>query len=202
MIRRSTLVLLVIFVALAAGAFFWQRSQEKKATTEATATPGSQLLFNFETQINGLHLERSSGGSLELGRDAQGAWKLISPEAEVTDIAAVESATGQLISATVLSTLEQSPSLEAAGLAKPVYRLQIDLADGNQVLVYIGNATPTSAGYYVMLTQKGMSGGMLVVSKYSLDPILKLLDNPPVAQTATPESGEQNPPSLILTPAP
>ena len=35
---------------------------------------------------------------------------------------------------------------------------------------------------------------MLVVSKYSLDPILQLLDNPPVAQSATPESGEQNPP--------
>jgi hypothetical protein len=202
MIRRSTLVLLVVFVALAAGAFFWQRSQEKNPTTETTATPGSQPLFTFTAKISGLKLERTGGEMLELGRDDQGIWKLIYPPTEATDIAAVESATGQLTSMQVLSTLEEGPSLEAVGLAKPVYRLQIDLDDGSQILMYIGNATPTGTGYYVMVTQKGMSGGMSVVSKYSLDPILNLLDNPPVAQPATPEGGDQNAPGLILTPAP
>jgi hypothetical protein len=198
MIRRSTLVLLVVFVALAAGAILWQRSQDQKGTSEATATPGSQLLFHFKGNINGLRLERASGGVLELSRDAQGAWALTYPKAEETDVAAVEGAVSQLISVPVLSTLEEGPSMEAAGLATPAYRLLINLDDGSQVVMNIGNVTPTGTGYYVLVSQQGMS----IVSKYSLEPILKLLDNPPVKLASTPTASDQNAPAVILTPAP
>jgi hypothetical protein len=198
MIRRSTLVLLVVFAALVAGAIFWQRSQDKIGIAEATATPGSQLLFQFKGNISGLRLERTSGGVLELSRDAQGAWKLVYPKADETDIAAVEAAVSQLISVPVLSTLEEGPTMEAAGLAPPAYRLLINLDDGSQVVMNVGNATPTGAGYYVLVSQQGM----LIVSKYSLEPFLKLLDNPPVMLPAIPTASDQNMPGVILTPAP
>jgi len=201
MIRRSTLVLVVIFAALAVGAIFWQRSQDKKGpAANATATPGSQLLFHFDGNISGLRLERTSGGMLELTRDEQGAWKLVDPKADETDIAAVESAVSQLISTPVISTLEQGPSMEAAGLTTPAYRLLINLDDGSQVVVNIGNVTPIGNGYYVLVSQQGMS----IASKFSLDPILKLLDNPPIKLTDTPipESGTQNAPGVNVTPAP
>ena len=198
MIRRSTLVLLVLFVILAAGAIFWQRSQNKKAPADATATPGSQLLFDFKGNINGLRLERTSGGLLELSRDEQGTWQLVYPKADETDVAAVEAAVSQLISVPVISTLEEGPSMEAAGLATPAYRLLINLDDGSQVVVNIGNVTPTGAGYYVLVSQQGMS----IVSKYSLEPFLKLLDNPPVKPTATPTASDQLMPGVSLTPTP
>jgi hypothetical protein len=198
MIRRSTLVLLVLFVTLAAGAIYWQRSQDKKGTSNATATPGSQLLFSFKENISGLRLERGSGGILELGRDDQGAWTLIYPKADATDVAAVEGAVSQLISTPVISTLEEGPSMEEAGLATPAYRLLISLDDGSQVVLNIGNVTPTGAGYYVLVSQQGMS----IASKYSLEPILKLLDNPPVKLPDTPSPSDQNLPGAILTPAP
>jgi hypothetical protein len=198
MIRRSTLVLVVIFAALVAGALFWQRSQDKKGPAEATATPGSQLLFHFNGNITGLRLERTSGGLLELGRDEQGAWKLIYPKADETDITAVESAVSQLISVPVISTLEEGPSMEDAGLATPAYRLLINLDDGSQVVMNVGNVTPTGAGYYVLVSQQGMS----IVSKFSLDPFLKLLDNLPIKLPATPEAGTQNTPGVSLTPVP
>jgi hypothetical protein len=198
MIRRSTLVLLVIFAAFVAGALFWQRSQDKKEAAEATATPGSQLLFHFKGNITGLRLERTSGGVLELDRDAQSAWKLIYPKADETDSAAVEAAVSQLISVPVISTLEEGPSMEAAGLTIPAYRLLINLDDGSQVVMNVGNVTPTGGGYYVLVSQQGIS----IVSKYSLEPFLKLMDNPPVKLPATPEPGDQNMPGVILTPAP
>jgi hypothetical protein len=62
----------------------------------------------------------------------------------------------------------------------------------------IGNVTPTGAGYYVLVSQQGMS----IASKYSLEPILKLLDNPPVKLPDTPSPSDQNLPGAILTPAP
>jgi hypothetical protein len=198
MIRRPTLILLVVFAVLVAGTIFWQRSQDKTGAAGATATPGSQLLFHFKGNITGLRLERTSGGILELGRDAQGAWKLVNPKADETDVAAVDTAVSQLISAPVLSTLEEGPSLEAAGLATPEYRLLITLDDNSQVVVNIGNVTPIGTGYYALVSQQGMS----VVSKYSVDPFLNLLDNPPVKLTATPDASTQNMPGVTLTPAP
>jgi hypothetical protein len=199
MIRRSTLVLVVIFAALVAGAIYWQRSQDKKSpASEATATPGSQLLFHLKGNISGLRLERTNGGSLELGRDDQGAWKLIYPKADATDVAAVEAAVSQLISAPVISTLEVGPSMQDAGLAAPAYRLLINLDDGSQVVVNVGNVTPTGTGYYVLVSQQGMS----IASKFSLDPVLNLVENPPIKLPATPEPGTQNAPGLSLTPSP
>jgi len=198
MIRRSTLVLLVIFAALVAGALFWQRSQDKKEANQATATPGSQLLFHIKGNITGLRLERTSGGVLELERDAQGAWQLIYPKVEETDSASVDAAVSQLIALPVVSTLEEGPTMEAAGLAIPAYRLLINIDDGSQVVMNVGNATPTGSGYYVLVSQQSIS----IVSTYSLEPFLKLLDNPPVKLTATPTTSDQIMPGAILTPAP
>jgi len=197
MIRRSTLVLIVVFAALAAGAFFWQRAQENQAPT-AAATPGNPPLFTFTGKITGLRLERANGGVLELERDAQDAWRLIYPKADDTDTATVESAMSQLITAQVLSSLEEGPSLEAAGLAPPVYRLLLNLDDGSQAVMNIGNANPTGSGYYVLVNQQGMK----IVSKYSLESLLKLLDNPPILPTPSPEAGSPTPPEGSVTPAP
>ena len=201
MIRRSTLILLVLFVALAAAAILWQRSEDKKSPAEGTATPGSQLLFNFKGNISGLRLERTNGGVLDLGRDAQGAWTLVYPEVEapeVTDVAAVEGAVSQLLSAPVVSTLEEGPSMEDAGLATPAYRLLINLDDGSQEVMNIGNVTPTGNGYYVLVSGQGMS----IASKYSLETLLKLVDNPPVKLPDTPTPSDQNMPGAITTPTP
>ena len=198
MIRRSTLVLVVIFAALVAGAIFWQRSQDKGEAAKATDTPSSQLLFHFKGNINGLRLERTSGGVLELSHDAQGAWQLIYPKVDETDSAAVDAAVSQLISLPVISTLEEGPTMEAAGLTTPAYRLLINLDDGSQVVMNVGNATPTGGGYYVLVSQQGLS----IVSQYSLEPFLKLMDNPPVKLTATPAPGDLTMPGANLTPAP
>jgi hypothetical protein len=62
----------------------------------------------------------------------------------------------------------------------------------------VGNVTPTGAGYYVLVSQQGMS----IVSKYSLEPFFKLLDNPPVRLPAAPTANDQNMPGVNLTPAP
>jgi hypothetical protein len=199
MVRRPTLVLLVVFAALVAGAIFWQRSQDKKSPADATATPGSQLLLDLKgSNITGFRLEGAGGTVVELSRDAEDVWTLVYPKAEATDAAAVRAAMSQLVSAPVLSTLEEGPTLEAAGLAIPAYRLLINLDNGSQVVMNVGNGTPTGSGYYVLVSQQGMS----IVNKYSLEPLLKLLENPPVMLPATPTAGDPILPELSLTPAP
>jgi hypothetical protein len=141
---------------------------------------------------------------VELGRDAQGVWALLYPKAEATDVGAVESAVSQLLSLSVLSDLDEAPSLEAAGLEKPAYRLLIKLDDGSQELMSVGKLTPTGSGYYVLAGNRGL----FLVSKYSLEPFLNLVENPPIqptptpAEAATPEAPSAAYPEALLTPAP
>jgi len=204
MIRRSTLIIVVIFAALVVVAVFWQRSQDEKEAS-ATPTETTQYLFQFDSKIDRLRLERSAGGLVELGRDEQGIWTLLYPAGQETDIGAAESAVTQLLALPVVSTLPEGPSLQDAGLSSPTYRLVIDLDDGSQVVMNVGKATPTGTGYYVLVSGQGLA----IVSKYSLDPFLNLVESPPIKPTPTPgveyplpETGTQPYPVLEVTSAP
>jgi hypothetical protein len=78
----------------------------------------------------------------------------------------------------------------------PVYRITISLEDRQQINVYVGKATATGSGYYVRLGEKDVS----VVSKYNLDSILNLSQNPPIKSTPTPLVETETLPAEIITP--
>lgn len=179
--RRTTGIVVTVFIALLV-VLFWQRARERESA-QATPTPGQEFLFDLDANITGLRVERVGEEFVELTLDQEGLWKLTWPEGEETDVVAVESAIAQLPTLSVLSALEeQRPELKAVGLAKPVYKILILLGDGNQIVAYIGDETPTGAGYYVLISGRPL----YVVNKSSLDSVLKLVDTPPIKPTPTP----------------
>lgn len=188
MIRRSTLVVVLILAGLVALAFYLQRTNSEEEAL-ATPTAGSEFLFSFASQIEGMRLEHSGSGIVEIERDPEGRWVMTTPPAADTDVAAVEAAISQLQSLPVVSSLEQGPGLDAAGLSTPTYRVVIRLSDGSQELMSVGKETPTGGGYYVLVSNRGM----YIVNKFSLDPFLRLVDNPPFAATATPSNESGSP---------
>ena len=197
MIRRSTLIVLLLFVALLAVVFYLQRSDTMQ---EAEATPSEEnpLLFSLDSEITSLRLEHVGSGVVEIEKDQDGIWQLVWPQAEATDIAAVEAGISQLLSLRIVSALGQELGLAEAGLSPPVYRVLIRLADGSQELMAVGKETPTGSGYYVQVTNRGM----FVISKFSLDPFLRLVDQPPFQPTATAQPEGELVPSEIPTAAP
>jgi len=181
MIRRSTIIVILILAVLVALAFYLQRTKpEEQALSAPTAV--QEFLFSFDSPVQGMRLEHSGSGVVEIERDSDGRWVMKSPPAEATDIGVVESAVSQLLAIPIVSDLPQAPDLEGAGLAAPAYRALIWLEDGSQELLSVGKETPTGSGYYALVSNRGM----FVVSKYGLDPFLRLVDNPPFAPTATP----------------
>jgi len=190
MIRRSTIIVILILAALVALAFYLQRAKPEEQA-QSTPTAVQKFLFAFDSPVQGMRLEHSGSGVVEIERDPDGKWVMTSPPTEATDIGAVEAAVSQLLSIPIVSDLPQAPDLESAGLADPTYRVLIRLEDGSQELISVGKETPTGSGYYVLVSNRGM----FVVSKYSLDPFLRLVDNPPFAPTATPaiEAGTPEP---------
>ena len=195
MIRRTTWIYLALFIALLVFAWYFQSSKEK-AAAQVTPTPGTQSLFNIEeSSIKSLKIQDNQGKIVALGRDGKGLWSLTEPKADMTDISQAESAVSQLVSLTVLSSVDPAPSADVTGLNPADYTVTIDFNDGTKKVLLVGKVTPIQNGYYSQLD----GGPVDVVNKYGMDAFLKLLNNPPVA---TPTAVPTAVPDVTSTPQP
>jgi hypothetical protein len=189
MLRRSTWIILGLFLLLLAGVY-WQQRQQASATPGVTPTAASEVfLFPDSASINSLRVEHVGSQTIEAARNPQGKWQLSWPQAPATDSGALDTAVTQLGQLTPLSLMTTPPTLQAAGLDKPTYRLLAGYTDGRQVILNVGKPSPVGGSYYVLVTGKGV----FVVSSYGLDPVLNLADNPPVALPASETAPAQTP---------
>jgi hypothetical protein len=67
-------------------------------------------------------------------------------------------------------------------LDDPEYRMDLKFTSGVERNVEVGVITPTESGYYVRVD----GGEIVIVSKYTLDSLFGLLNNPPYMPTETP----------------
>jgi hypothetical protein len=183
MIRRTTWIFLLVFAVLLGLVWIFPRIKGKISSSQATATPETKFLVTLdEKNIKSLRLEDSLGKAVVLGRDANGLWTLVEPAGKQIDLAAAESGVTQLLSLPITLTLEPAFDQAAIGLSPPAYTITLDLSDGKQMVVKVGKLTPIKNGYYTQVDD----GPTTVVSNYSLDAFLKMLENPPALETPTP----------------
>lgn len=196
MIRKPTLVLLLMFVVMAVGLYFWQRSQSQSEEQEIVP---SEVQFLFETsgrKIVGIILYDSLGSRVELRRTDQDEWFLVEPADEVPDESRIQSGVAELESLRVLSKLEPPPQKEVVGLNDPDHFIKVIYQDGEEDFASIGDETPTGSGYYVSLN----GGAIWVVNKLGIDSLLSLISDPPIIKTPTPTPTLL--PELTATPEP
>jgi len=184
MIRRNTWILLVVFLGVLAGAIVWTR-QSEPSSEEAVPTP--EPLWSYEaTQVDGLRIEDlHSGKVVEVRRDPELAWKLIQPDEGPADAGRVEQAVTWVRQPEVSRVLSGQLDLLPFGLADPGTRVTLLLADGSTKAFDVGGAVGIGGKTYV---RAGEGDDIQVVSQYSLDDIVGLLENVPVLPpTSTPE---------------
>jgi hypothetical protein len=194
MIRRTTWIILGLFVLLLVFAWYLQHTKAN-AALQATATPGNQNLLDIaENNIASITIEDDQGNKVSLGRDDNDLWSLTEPKVDATDVGGAESIVSQLVSLSVMSTLDPVPPPEATGLDKPADTITIQLKDGSETKIQVGKQTPIANGYYVQVDQ----GAVSVVSKFGIESVLKMLTEPPIQvtptetgtpETATPQAG-------------
>ena len=186
MIRRSTWMMVVVFVALVGLAWYLQRQGGPEEIT-ATPTPSPGYLFEVaEEDIVRLRIDGQDGRQVEVARDEEAGWSLVVPQAEATDQGRVTSAVTQSAALRIIALLENPPGPEAIGLAPPAYIVSLDLADGSERVVEVGALTPTGSGYYARLSGEAP----VILNRGALEVLLRLLDEPPIA-TPTPATPEQ-----------
>jgi len=190
MIRRTTWILLGIFLILLVVLLFLQRSGPKG---EAETTPTEAVTFLFDPQgksITGLRIADGTGHAVEVQKVAGSIWTLLEPVGEQADTGRIESAIEQAGSLRVLATLETALELDTIGLNPAAYQITITLDNEQQQTAFVGNLTATQSGYYAFL----LGQPEVVVDKINIDGLLELLTNPPIMRTPTP------PPAAEMTP--
>lgn len=198
MIRRSTVVYIVLLLALA-GAYYYLNNREKPADIAVTTEPSSEVtqayLFTPEEGTpTSIRIESKTGDTVEVARGADNAWAVIQPIAAKADQAAVEAAATQITTMRILDTIPDiDPKI--VGLETPEGVLTVNFKNGGKRTVDIGVITPTESGYYVRSTE----GKVVIVSKSAIDSLLGMLIAPPYLETLTPSP---IPPTETLTPPP
>jgi hypothetical protein len=183
MIKRSTWILLTV-LALFIGAYFYLKAhplQFSTSTPTPTATESSYLITKDNDTLTKVVITDAQGNTFQMGRDAAGNWAITKPKSAVADQSQAEAAETQLFALKVVTTLETSPSPDVIGLNPPAYTISLEFSRNRQQVLEVGGLTPTSSGYYIQL-----AGKVYVVSQYSIDAVVELLQNPPYLATPTP----------------
>jgi hypothetical protein len=197
MIRRSTWILLAV-LALFIGAYFYLKAhplQFYTSTPTPTAAVISFLINKDNDTLTKVVITDAPGNTFQMGRDAAGNWAITKPKSAAADQSQAEAAETQFFALKVVTTLERSPSPDVIGLNPPAYTISLEFSSNRQQVLEVGGLTPTSSGYYIQL-----EGKVYVVSQYSIDAVVKLLQNPPYLATPTPVPGTETPIPTTATP--
>jgi hypothetical protein len=184
MIRRSTVVYITILIVVVA-TYLYLNSREQPAQPEAAPGPTAEVSYLFPAEVGSpisLQIEAKSGETVELARNADGAWALKQPLLAAADQGSSEAAASQVMTLRVLEKITKIDP-ELVGLKEPEYILAVKFNNGTERTVHIGVVTPTESGYYV---QDSNGGEVLIISKSSVDALLGLVTAPPFLETPTP----------------
>ena len=180
MIRRSTVILLVILIALL-GLTYYLKHRPAKPPEPTPVAEGGPLFLEAEGQPTSIRIENATGKVVAVQKNSSGQWAITLPKPGETDQGMVEAAVTQISALRSITVLDQSPSSDAIGLKTPAYIISIQFAGGSSHKLEIGDLTPTGSGYYVRQEKT-----IYVVSQSGIDALLNLLTQPPYAATITP----------------
>ena len=180
--RRSTWVVLVIFLALVGLTLYL--SQNKPPIDDANLTPTAVVEYLFDETAGlptSIAIESKNGEQVAIERNEAGVWVLKQPVEAEADQGSAEAAASQLTALRILSRPEVAPA--DAGLVDPSYTMTVKLSGGTEQVVRIGDLTPTGSGYY---TNIDGSDEILILGQTGLDALLTLVTSPPFVSTPTP----------------
>lgn len=186
MIRRSTIVYLLLLLVVVGVYFYLQNRETPAADAELTATvePGAEVSYLFPAEAGTpsvIRIEAKSGETVEIARDAEKAWVVTQPIEGRAEQGAAEAAASQVTTTRILDSITNVDP-EIIGLEVPEYVLTIKFTSGAEQTVEIGTVTPTESGYYARET----AGKIVIVSRDAIDSLLGLLQTPPYLETPTP----------------
>jgi len=184
--RRSTIILLIVFVLL--GTLVWYMQQPGNpvklalATATATSSVSSGTLINPNQGPVALVSIQAAGGKTVSIDKTGGQWVVKVAQTEPADQSLAEAAGVQALNLQVVKQFETAPDPAGTGLDKPAYTISVKLADGSTFIFTLGKATVTDSGYYA----SNPNGVVYILSKNEVDTLIHNFAEPPLLKTASP----------------
>jgi hypothetical protein len=180
--RRYTLIVLLIFVALAILAYL-QRDAEPIDFTDGGPTPTAAPILEVEG-ADVQEVEVTDGfQSYTLVRVA-GGWEI--DEEPLNDL--VDATIGRIANPTVLRTLPEDVEADAFGFDSPTLTVTLATAGGESHTMVLGAKHPVDPQYYLRLDGDAR---IVIVSSSDFDSLVNWFETPPFAPTPTPEVDEE-----------
>ena len=183
--KRSTVTVLVIFLALAGLVIYLNQKEPAVEETDVPTSEPARFLFSDSDGVpTSIDIQDNNGNQVIISRNDAGVWVLEKPTEAEADQASAQAAASQLTALRILSTVEVAPA--DVGLVQPSHVLTVKLSANTQKAVRIGDLTPTESGYYA---QSDGNVEIFILSKSGVDALFTMLDSPPYAsktETATP----------------
>lgn len=187
--RRSTVILLILFLLL--GGLVWYMQQPgnpiKRALATSTTVASAPLdsLVNVEKgPVSRISVQSAEGKSVSLDK-VNGQWNVTAGNKGLANPDQAEAAASQAVSIRLITKLAEIPDTAGSGLNNPSFTISFTLGDGTPFTFKVGKETVTGSGYYVQTPD----GSVVVANKNSIDALTALLSNPPFLQTSTPTPG-------------
>lgn len=202
MVRRSTWIVLAIFVLMVAAAVLLPRLQKTDETPESTATNQPTQIKVYDLGLEDvvwIQFMDMQGKLVEVERESPTAdWVMVGESVDTSDSIRIGSIAGQLMAMQALRTFETELGVNAVGIDNPNYTVTVRTATGDVIINKIGNLNAVGSGYYIKVDDEPV----VIVAKIVLDEILGILTEPPLAATPTPEATETELPEIEQTPTP
>jgi hypothetical protein len=196
MIRRSTLILLLLF-AISIGIYFYLDKNPIKTDVNATPTPPPVLFPEIQfDQVASVKYFGLKKEVIQLDLAPDNNWKLISENNLPVEWAVVEDLVSTISDINIQNKLPSTSSEEILGISSNSARIEIGQKNGSTLIIWVGNLTPTSNGYYIKTTD----GTIYIVDRYTLDIVLDKLTRSSI--TGTPDPTNTPEPSRTATPTP
>ncbi len=175
-----TLIVLGVFVALAAFVLLYEAKRPSPPDAQATPTPLPLLNLTL-ADVQSLRL---SDGSRIVQLERQGeTWVFTQPEPRPADPYRVQIEAGGLLSLQARRIVQEQPlDLTPFGLNPPALTLDILTLTGEAKQVRIGRLTPDTLNYYAQMQSDTR---LYLVAQYTLQPCFTWMQSPPYLTEST-----------------
>ncbi len=190
MVKKSTLILLIIAVGLVVG-YVWLQNQGSldfsSHSDEPTATSLPHFIQLESSNLVLLKLTRPEQEDLIISKSEDGGWQINVPGASVTE-GNIAQIVAEFNAIQVKQQLNLDLDLTTLGLDNPQYSFTLTQGDGTQHIIKIGSANPLNTDYYAQLD----AGAPVLVSQGSIDNIVSIIEIAATPPTPTPAPTETN----------
>ena len=183
MIRRTTWIILGVFIVLLAVAWYFLRVNpvsQNPATSTPAPTPEKLLSGLTADKIKAIKYIDTQGIQISLELQSNNQWVQTSPSNTPLSLGNIQQIIAQLLDINILIDFPTPPPVEVVGLDKPTTTLII--TTDKDIIFNIGDLTPLGNGYYVQVDQ----AKPVIIDKPTVDSIVELFkstQNTPTPQT-------------------